>query len=139
MAKKKLPGLFRILRGNHTVKVKTGVNEAGLPIHRLDQYRADGEGKGNVVESDIDLEERFNGVGNRKRKFEYIGPAGSNGSTPQTQDQETDDGNLSSLSVEELRAVAKEEEIDLTGLSRKADIVAQINEHRASLQSSDTE
>lgn len=75
---RKLPGRFRLLQGSHTVvlwfKAKDALPEA--PKFRvMRKYRFDGTGEGNVIVANQDLEYIHNGIGNRKRKFEYIGPA----------------------------------------------------------------
>lgn len=101
---------FRLLSGIHQQDGKT--------------YKAK-DPKCNVVESDIDLvakhgAERWQKIGGGAEQFEEI-PGDDDEPNPA---EETAD--LEAMTVEQLRKYAHDSGVDITGLSRKADIIAAI-------------
>ncbi len=117
---------FRVLRGNHV----TGSRKKGT-YHKFT--------KGDVVDSTVDLVKRFGGV-----KFERLpdGPdmaavteaarTGFSGADYEsaTAVAKKDDGAYGDMTIEELRLLAEEEEIDLGGAKSKAAIIAALRAAR---------
>ena len=130
-----LPGRFQLLQGCHNESIQVGTNEVGTPICELKRYRADGGEYGNEVVSAVDLEERFNGIGLRKQKFRYLGPADSSevkqAAAPPSQDKTED--NLDSMKLDDLKFIADNEEVELGGVTRKQDLIYKIRQHRVSV------
>ena len=141
--KVKLPGVFLLLHGNHIEAVPdienypegdtpAGRNEAGTKMIKRTKYR-----QGSQIVSERDLCALFNGVGNRKQKFQYLRPAPKGATSkqapPQDVNQELEDeaeNELLTMSVAELKAYAEENEIDLMGARLKSDILERIQEHQ---------
>jgi len=97
--------VFKLLRGSHA--------------HGGKKYRC--QGKNNIIHTNIELDKRFNSRGSTKFlrlsdeiPEEYESP----------EEEPQDDYEL--MSVEELREVADAEEVDLTGITAKSEIITAI-------------
>jgi len=101
---------FELIAGRH-------VDEKGTKYQR-----------GDRISSNVELDKRFG-----SNKFRRIQPEQGGGTATVQAEPEQDDWeselDLERMSVRELRVFAEQEEIDLEGCTRKAQIVERIREH----------
>lgn len=128
------PGKYRLLRGKHHVKTGHDHDGDGSVFKTYE--------KGQIIDSKEDLS-LLNGRGPTMKKFEWLGPGehsppGKDYATPYASLSggsvavlDDPDEQLNSLTIKQLRQVADDESIDLTGLTRKDDIVEAIQKARA--------
>lgn len=100
---------YQLLRGTH--QDATGTHEPGA-----------------IVESEIDLVAKQGADRWRRVSSNFTSPASSQPSVPPTQVPKVEDDGLDELTVAELRQYAEENELDLSGKSRKDEIVQAIRD-----------
>lgn len=113
---------FKVLEGRHQEFVKTEVRDEEGNVRVMVETKD--YPRGSTVETDIDLETRFNRP--NIRKFQRLDDAASESDTL-PQEDETDP--LEGMTLSEMRELARTNGIDLGSARGKADVAAVLREH----------
>ncbi len=113
---------FKVLEGRYQEFVKTEVRDEEGNVRVMVETRD--YPRGSVVETDIDLEARFNRP--NIRKFQRVDDAASESDTLP---QEPEADPLEGMTLAEMRELARTNGIDLGSARGKADVAAVLREH----------